>query len=201
MSGAPVYHGWTHRRKAQGGVDPLPLDLSMCMGSNLSVSQVITTTDELEFQSVVTNDSEIFRWDPDDPSGILIYKPGYYLFHSVVRFGSSDAAISKTIYQQAQPLSSGPDVFGNELGETFFSLGTGQSSAGIGQAPGPSTENKTELAHLAIAFVGNATNPSRFTVTCVHNSGADYTIGNLPSVSMIVCLTSGSLSAAQPPPS
>lgn len=194
-----VKHAWTHRPKSQGGTDPMPINLSVCQASNLSVSQSITTTDELDFQSVKTNDRDTFRWDPDDPSGILIYTPGYYLFHSVVRFDFTNAAIAKHIYQSAQPLSSGPDVFGNELGETFFSLGTGQSSAGIGEAPGPSSEAKVELAHLAMAFAGNATNPSRFTVVCVHETGADYDVSSSPSVSMIVKLSNGLLSDASPP--
>lgn len=176
-------HGPDH---AKGGPDPVPFDLSWCYGYKNTL-QSVTATAELQFDSVFTNDDEVFRWDDTDPAGILIIKPGYYLFHAVVRFSFTYSAVSKTIYQQAQPLSSGPGLFGNELGETLFSLGTGQGETGIGQAPGPSSAHKSELAHLAIANAGDAADPSRYVVALQHN-GTDYEAPGLPAVSWIVRL-------------
>ena len=200
MSG-PDYHAWTHRPKYKGGTDPISTDLSMCVASRTGANQTVTTTVELIYDTVTTNDPDIFRWDPADPSAVLILREGYYGFFATVRYISASIAVPRYMYQANQPLSSGyGGGFGTELGEFQFSVGQGHNQSSLGEVTSTNTIVKSTLTHIAVCSSGGSpAAPSRYAVVLGHQSGNDYTVGNLNSSSVIVRLSDYFFADAPPP--
>ena len=191
-----------HMLKQLGGTDPLRVSLPMAhLTKSGAGDQTLTTTAEITWNpnASVTNSPETFRLDPADPAGLLVYEPGYYLCMAVLRTTSFYISAPRTVYQSAQPLSSGAGIFGNELGfPNGFSLGTGQGPSGIGTAPGPSSAGKSEIAHICVTNMGDKDDPSRYVVVGQH-TGTDWAASSGQGCVAIVIKLSDSFFQSQFP--
>lgn len=179
------FHGWSHRPKALGGTDPVPINLPWARGV-MDASQSVTATTELAYTTVDTNDYTAFRWDDTDPAGILILQKGLYACFTTVRYPAGSYATARQMYQTVQPLSSGVlGGLGAEFGENDFSFGQGQSEASLG---GVTTIAKANLTHMGIQrILPDADDPMRL-ATILQHDGSDYTVSGLDSASYVVKL-------------
>lgn len=180
------YHAWTHRPKGSGGTDPI--DLPTYCWSRRDTGQAVTTTAEMSFSFIETNDPDTF--ERESPSGVLIRRPGIYQFFAAVRVGSSFSGVDRSMYQTIALQSSGVGGgFGTELGQASFAAGNGQGLASLGEVIAP--PGKTVLNHIAVLPISDsfdfADDPPRYAVILVH-AGTNYTIssgGGLPSAFVI----------------
>jgi hypothetical protein len=179
-------HAWTHRPKSEGGTDPITSDLPYIVAHNSSISQTVTTTTELIFQAAVTNDTSTFDIDVvDDPSGILIYKPGLFLSIAEVNVGSGDIAVARAIYQHWNVLSFGVS-FGDEIRP---GIGTGQNASGIPEVTSGGI-SKSKLSHLALAALHDVDPTDPYRLGCVlQRQFANWTVQNLASSVTVVRLS------------
>lgn len=188
----PAKHGRDH---LAGGEDPVPFGAEWIVATPSGGGDItVTTTMEMPYADfgVYTNSPATFGWDPDDPAGILIRRTGFYLCGVTINTYSSYISTPKIIYQSAQPLSSGPGLFGNELGDGAFCIGNGMGASGISQAPGPGGEGKSRIAHYAHIIFGETGGPGsldgdpwRHAVVLQH-LGSNWVVGNIPSRTSIV---------------
>lgn len=99
----PSYHGWTHRPKAQGGTDPIPVAGAITWAKTIGAGNMpdAGTTYPFEWLMLSTNDTAGYEMN-DITAGtsfnwIQINEPGYYIYElRAVQIGS--------VFSNAQPL-------------------------------------------------------------------------------------------------
>ena len=166
-------HGRDHRL---GGADPSPMETPWCYVTNGHTTQTVTTDTEVVFSSSKTNDRRTFRWDPDDPNGILVYRRGLYRCWAQVYVDPTDIAVARTIYTTFANLSDGANAgIGVEFGQNHFAVGNGQGDAGMAEV---GTISKARLNHISMARIPviDVTDPFRFAVIASFDT-TSYDIG------------------------
>ena len=101
-----VKHASTHRFRWLGGTDPVDFMLPFALAGN-SEGNSITADTEIPL-GVSTNDPDTFRWDSDDPAGVLIIRSGLYVANAFVKTPSSNQTVPRGLHILRAPLSAGP---------------------------------------------------------------------------------------------
>lgn len=146
MSGAPAYHGWTHRPKAEGGTDPIPVaasDLKWATATMFSTATAKSTSwYYASFDQLGTNDTDVFTLE--DASGgkapwLGINAGGlYHCWFGVITAGASASSAWGVNYAALEPifeeggsptiLNSETDV-GADFEEAFYNRANEQYAA------------------------------------------------------------------------
>lgn len=169
-------HGRDHRL---GGADPAPFELPWCWVSNGHTTQTVTTDAEVVFSSSKTNDRRTFRWDSNDPNGILVYRRGLYQVFVAVHYAVGSISVPRTVYGTFAQLSAGAlGGLGVEWGQNQFALGAGQTEDSVGEVDATTPIAKSVLNHVGMARLPtvDVTDPWRFAAIASH-LGTNYDIG------------------------
>lgn len=180
----PAKHGRDH---LAGGEDPVPFGAEWIVASPDGLGDItVSTTMELPHSKweVFTNSPATFGWNEADSPGLLIRRTGLYVCISNVTVYSGYIGVPRSIYQSAQPLSSGPNLFGNELGDGGAIIGgSGQNGAGLNEVSGAGP-SKSRLTHSVFQIFGETggvgsllANPWRV-VTVLQHQGSNWIISS-----------------------
>lgn len=169
----PEYHARTH---LPGGTDPLAIQWSYITGTG-GLGQSVTANDELELDTVRTNDSATFGWDEvGDPDGLLIKRSGLYAAFATVQQQASDVAVAREIYVGIVLQSLGAlGSLGSPFGEAgSFFAGVGQLQAGM--ATVTAAVAKASLSYMGIGHIPVSGSAYYRAAVILDHKGTNFTL-------------------------